>query len=772
MIRHYLKIAWRNLLKYKTQSVITVVGLAIGFTAFSFTMSWIRFERGYDKDIENADRIYRVLLKDSTSVGGIQPYTPNAMTAYLKGLYPEIEEATGISIYKGEFRTNNRSLLLANCNYLHADTSFFKVFYPDIKIDFPEVLDKTYYILTESTATKLGLSYKDIGRNIDSLNINLLSIVPDKSKQTNIPFDIALLSKSNPDFNDSWGYYSRHTYILVHEKADIETLKSKFNELIIHTQLAENISRDTPYPSKLVALTELRITHPDDEVSIKYQHLRLFAAVAFLVIFCAFFNYLMLFINNIRLRSRGLTLQKINGASVKQLLSLLFLEFTILLIIALLIGLALTELLFPSFVKFSMIEAERSHFVLDAILFGFALLITSVVTAYFPIKFFMLRSIKENLLPQKQQNIGIKDSFTLTTIALQLFIGILLIFSTTIYIYQYQYLNSKYIGFNRYNKNAMFTEQNALPLNEIKKIPGVIDIIQYGGDFLPKSHMRRISFEGIELFEFVLYGPEFVDFFDINIVEGRNIYEDEKKAYLINETAQRLLTKQDSDKELIIYGIPVVGVIQDMYIDSPLLPVLPSVYKLHDPTHWELEHLHFSTKAYVYKYEKDLRFETEKAIQKLITEEIGNESVRIVNMEEKYEEYTQSERYLLTLLSIMTGVTILIAIFGIYSIVTLACNRRRKEIAIRKVNGATVKEIFMLFFKQYLWITIAASAIAFPIGVFVMQRWLEQYTRRVSMEWWLFAGVFALVLLIVMASMIFRVVKAAKENPAEVVKSK
>src|SRR5690606_19178108 len=106
MIRHYLKIAWRNLLKYKTQSVITVVGLAIGFTAFTFTMSWIRFERGYDKDIENADRIYRVLLKDSTSVGGIQPYTPNAMTAYLKGLYPEIEEATGISIYKGEFRTN------------------------------------------------------------------------------------------------------------------------------------------------------------------------------------------------------------------------------------------------------------------------------------------------------------------------------------------------------------------------------------------------------------------------------------------------------------------------------------------------------------------------------------------------------------------------------------------------------------------------------------------------------------------------------------------
>jgi len=119
----------------------------------------------------------------------------------------------------------------------------------------------------------------------------------------------------------------------------------------------------------------------------------------------------------------------------------------------------------------------------------------------------------------------------------------------------------------------------------------------------------------------------------------------------------------------------------------------------------------------------------------------------------------------------MTSVAILIAVFGIYSMVTLACNRRRKEIAICKVNGATVKEIFMLFFKQYLWITIAASAVAFPVGVYVMQRWLEQYTRRVSLEWWLFIGVFALVLLIVITSMIFRVVKAAKENPAVVVKS-
>ena len=773
MILHYFKIAWRNLLKYKTQSIITIVGLAIGFTAFAFTLSWIRFERGYDKNIVNADRIYRVLLKDSTAVGGVQPHTPNPMTTYLKETYPEIEESTGLRSYKKDFSVNNR-VIIKNCNYIITDTSFFKVFYPDIKINFPEVIDKTYQILTESTASKLGLSYSDIGRSIDTLNINLLSIVPDKSKQSNAPFDIALLNKANPGYDDSWGYYAKHTYILVNEKADIATLNNKFNELFRKEKAPQgdaSLGFTYKYPSKLVALRDLRITHPDDEVSIDFQHLRLFAVAAFLVIFCAFFNYLMLFINKIKLRSRGLALHKINGASVRQLLLLLFCEFTLLLAIALLMGLVLTELLFPSFTKFSTIEASKSHFLLDALLFGFAILILSIITAYLPIKFFLHRTIKENLVAQKQQNSGIKDKFTLTSISLQLFISILMMFSTTIFIYQYKYLNSNYIGFDRHNKYAIFTDPNELPLDEIKKIPGVVDIIQYGGDFLPKSSVRRVSHDEIVLFEFSIYGPEFVDFFGVNIVEGRNIYEGEKNAFLINQTTQRLLAKKDSTDGLFVNDIPVVGVIQDMYIDSPLLPVLPSVYRLHSPSPWELEQMHLSTKAYAFKYEEGMRQETEDAIRKFITEEVGNPSARIINMEDTYNDYTQSERYLLILLSIITGVTIIIAIFGIYSIVTLACNRRRKEIAIRKVNGANIREIFMLFFRQYLWITITASVLAFPVGVYVMQRWLEQYTRRVSMEWWLFAGVFALILLIVMSSMIFRVIRAAKENPAEVVKS-
>jgi len=95
------------------------------------------------------------------------------------------------------------------------------------------------------------------------------------------------------------------------------------------------------------------------------------------------------------------------------------------------------------------------------------------------------------------------------------------------------------------------------------------------------------------------------------------------------------------------------------------------------------------------------------------------------NMEEVYSEYTKSERWLLILLGVMTAVAITIAVLGIYSMITLGCNQRRKEMAIRKVNGAKAKEILALFFRQYLAVTVAACAVAFPVGIYVMQRWLS-----------------------------------------------
>ena len=775
MIGHYFKIAWRNLLKYRTQSIISIVGLSIGFTAFVFTLSWIRHENGYDKHNPDAERIYRVFLKDSTQIGGVQKQAPKILAPYLKEHYPEIEAATSIYPYKSDLNLNEKAFV-KNIHFLKSDTSFFHVFYPELNINYPAIIPPDCRILTQNTANKLGLKAEQTGQKIDSLEMYLLAIVPDQPLHSNVPFDMIMFSQPD-EYRDLFLHYERYIYIRIKKGVDLSLLAEKLGKMTMVNQIVENVTQTTEYSCKLIPLRELRTVHPDSEVPIRYQQLRLFAGVSLLVILCAFFNYLMLFIHKIRIRQRELVLHKVNGAGDFQLLILFFCEFITLLMIALAIGLSLTELLYPHFIRFSMLDVPQSFFWREALLYGVALLVLSVLFALIPLRYIVRRSIRENILPETYAGRG-KERFSRVTITLQLIISSMLIITTTLFFYQYNYLNSDDIGFDRFNINYIYSRPSYIPIDEIRKIQGVEDVIRYGGDFLPKGITRGRAVDispgsdrsqMFNLHEFNIHGPEFVEFFDIEMLEGRNIFEGEKEACLINKTASLLLNSLDSSAVKRILNLPVVGVIADMYIDSPLIPVFPSIYMIPTPSQWEYDSE--DSKHYVYRYAEGQREATEKEIKRLATEELGVQYIHISNMEETYAEYTKSERYLLILLSVMTGVAILIAVFGAYSIITLACRRRRKEIAIRKVNGATVREIMQLFLREYLLITLVACMVSFPAGVLVMQRWLEQYTRRVSMEWWLFAALLLLMVLLVLSSVLFQVVRAARENPSEVVKS-
>ena len=130
-----------------------------------------------------------------------------------------------------------------------------------------------------------------------------------------------------------------------------------------------------------------------------------------------------------------------------------------------------------------------------------------------------------------------------------------------------------------------------------------------------------------------------------------------------------------------------------------------------------------------------------------------------------------TENALLRMLTILSLVCILISVFGIYSQIVLTCEQRRKEIAIRKVNGANVRNILSMFGKEYAWLLVIASVIAFSIGYAIMKHWLESYTLQTPISWWIFASIFIGIAIVIALSIGYRVWKAANENPADVVKS-
>ena len=140
-------------------------------------------------------------------------------------------------------------------------------------------------------------------------------------------------------------------------------------------------------------------------------------------------------------------------------------------------------------------------------------------------------------------------------------------------------------------------------------------------------------------------------------------------------------------------------------------------------------------------------------------------------MGEEYGKYLRSEDALMKLLSFVSLVCVLISVFGIFSLVTLSCEQRQKEIAIRKVNGAQIRHILQMFFREYFLLLIIAAVIAFPMGYVVMRQWIETYVRQTAINGWVYVGIFVVVAVIILLCIIWCVWKAARQNPAEVIKN-
>ena len=170
------------------------------------------------------------------------------------------------------------------------------------------------------------------------------------------------------------------------------------------------------------------------------------------------------------------------------------------------------------------------------------------------------------------------------------------------------------------------------------------------------------------------------------------------------------------------------------------------------------------------KYKDDMWKSCKEKIERLMKKEYTNSHYTIFNSEEMYNGFLKSENALIKLLSFVSVICLVICVFGFVSMVSLTCEERRKAIAIRKINGATVGDILSIFAKEYFLLLIIGAAIAFPAGYFIMKRWLEQYVKQTSIPAWIYLSILFVLALIIVISVGWQVYKTSIENPAEVVK--
>lgn len=786
MIKHCLKIAIRNLVKYKVQSAVSILGLAVGFVCFSLSLYWIHYEMTYDHFRQDADRIYMVRTNDEYTEGKISTRVPYSLAAYLAQHFPDIAVAAPFHLISERISVNDK---YQDAVFSSADSAWMNLM--DIRIikgnrNFMLPKDNAEIAITEEAAKKWFRTEDPIGKEVKMLRRTkkICAIVQAENRHTNFPFDFI----GNLELGKTWWYITWSILIKVKPDTDIEELESKINANLPAELKQVTLTRKTGI--ERIILTPLSKLHyakdfrDDKEAGITFQYIIYFSIAGILIITCALINYLTLFINRMRVRQREMALRMIHGANIRSLVSLLTVEFLLLLACAVTTGFLLIEICFPSFIELTGIDTAKSSLYGEAFLF-IGLISLIILTAIIGLLYILYhRSLHLSLRYNTGRSTG--TQLRRGSIVLQLFVCLSFIGCTVLINQQLDYLRHRDLGLKIKNRGSfsVMGDMDYTPLiRKIKELPMITEVMQ--PDYYPiVSQLTAIgqfdNWEGLDIpidtpvpVKLFLGKEDFFRFYDITLLAGEwlddlSTYED----IIINESLARRMgwSPQEAIGKHIIQSYityTIVGVVKDCHYGAPTLPIPHTGFLV-----GEQMGLMQRSAGILFKYKEGTWNECRKALEHLYQTECSPENILRLNSEEEvYNNYLRSEEMLTRLLSFASLVCILTAMFGIYSLVTLTCEQRRKEIAIRKVNGATVWSILFLFFREYLIMLCIAALFAFPITYVIIKQWILNYVRQVSISPLPFILILIGLALTVIAGISWRVWKAANENPAEVIKN-
>lgn len=786
MIKHCLKIAIRNLVKYKVQSAVSILGLAVGFVCFSLSLYWIHYEMTYDHFRQDADRIYMVRTNDEYTEGKISTRVPYSLAAYLAQHFPDIAVAAPFHLISERISVNDK---YQDAVFSSANSAWMNLM--DIRIikgnrNFMLPKDNAEIAITEEAAKKWFRTEDPIGKEVKMLRRTkkICAIVQAENRHTNFPFDFI----GNPELGKTWWYITWSILIKVKPDTDIEELESKINaNLPAELKQVTSIRKTGIERIILTPLSKLHYAkdfRDDKEAGITFQYIIYFSIAGILIITCALINYLTLFINRMRVRQREMALRMIHGANIRSLVSLLTVEFLLLLACAVTTGFLLIEICFPSFIELTGIDTAKSSLYGEAFLF-IGLISLIILTAIIGLLYILYhRSLHLSLRYNTGRSTG--TQLRRGSIVLQLFVCLSFIGCTVLINQQLDYLRHRDLGLKIKNRGSfsVMGDMDYTPLiRKIKELPMITEVMQ--PDYYPiVSQLTAIgqfdNWEGLDIpidtpvpVKLFLGKEDFFRFYDITLLAGEwlddlSTYED----IIINESLARRMgwSPQEAIGKHIIQSYityTIVGVVKDCHYGAPTLPIPHTGFLV-----GEQMGLMQRSAGILFKYKEGTWNECRKALEHLYQTECSPENILRLNSEEEvYNNYLRSEEMLTRLLSFASLVCILTAMFGIYSLVTLTCEQRRKEIAIRKVNGATVWSILFLFFREYLIMLCIAALFAFPITYVIIKQWILNYVRQVSISPLPFILILIGLALTVIAGISWRVWKAANENPAEVIKN-
>ena len=787
MITHYLKVAVRNLLKYKTQSIISIVGLAIGLATFSLSSIWLKYEMNYDTHWPDAERIYQVgTLYEGKIDKFSAPQAPKTAND-LKQQYPEVEEACA-----------SYSVTVSKDNIAHilVDTAYNRIF----PLTILEGTDQFLYQpgmagITESAAKRLFGTTDVLGDTIingypDKLTI--CALLKDCNKHANYPYEVICSLQNRLDLAQ---VNITNVFVKLHPDTNVEALNEKLKTFKTETlqTFPDGSTKTSVYTQSLTLapLTTLHYTHNRGIAAIRLEHIRMFNVVGLIVVFCALLNYLILYVIRLYIRRREMALRRAHGASEGSLLRLTMTELLLLIGISICLGMLVTELLYPSFKEIAGIDEGIGFLYRESAIYMGALILLSLLLSSIVLYVQQCRSHRASLLPVTSS--GSPFNFRRLAMGVQLFISIFVLFATFTLQKQLRQLHhSDDMGINL---DVIMAEGWTMWAERpTEEIDGVMEEIPY------------INYYKTEHYPFdaraIIYGSTSIRFVnerdEEQTIKGTvyRISHDAYRVYGLQVVAGEMPTESNVENGCWInesfasqmgltpteaiglsidagyHGLGIIrGVIKNISI-SPIIPSPPGVYIISANDEIGMGGFNYRLR-FLTSDIKDINVLEDSVssyLKRHFPAEAHNMPMDFYTIRDTIELALQSERVLMKLLGIASGVCIFITLFGIFSMVSLTCERRRKEMAIRKVHGAKIRDIIGLFAKEYGILLLVSAVVAFSVGYAVMKQWLQTYVIQTTISWWIYVAILAAVTLMIVLCVGYRVWKAANENPADVVK--
>lgn len=804
MIRHYLQVASRNFWKYKVQNLIGIIGLAIGISFFTIGYNWLEYETSYDSFHPDSKYIYQVYGIDKQT-GKKTARLPMVLAEKLNQEFPEVEN---IAIYYNQFpnsvKWNEKELGV--CDFRFVDEHFFEFFPPTI---IAGQTDRLLYsvedlIITEDFARKYWSSPEEaIGAKLmggfkQNEALTIVAVMANPPANSNFQgegFRQDILDRkwhSIKAADKLWIMMRQQIFVLLNKQTDIKAFEKKLQNYTIDNKYNEDLIL------KIANITEVRHTLGSD-ISFNISYIRTFVGAGLLLMFCALFNFLNLYVNRMLHRSREIKLRKTVGANNFSIIKLFQTELSLQLIFAFIVGFTLLIWAMPFFE-----QKFETHITKPDVYTEY--LIVSAITFILMFIFCLLSEIKFTRFSTLTHSTGKTDNYRILrniSIGIQLSICVFFIMSSFVFYKQVSLMNNFDWGFNSEGllKITMNAKEQENISKDIAQLPMIKQFTNTGVFEIKKEphfNIGNVEINGTEIQQpFISYevGNNFLNTFEIPILDGHMFTEADlgeftyggakyKRAdkLVVTESFCKLMNIENAigqkislPNENIVsssgeYGkqdMEIIGVIKDFHITSLQNKTYPIVLRqMMSKSQWK------GIYNYV-KVQNGREHEAINAIKEIFKKHAsaGDPEAKVEIVDDILYNINKSENASLQLFSVLAILCIVIAIFGIYSISSSNMDRRKREIAIRKVSGASTGDVIRMFLLEYSRILIAANIIALPVAFYFMNEWLMQYVYKVSIEFWMFILVFAFTLAIVIITVLSQVIKAARRNPAEVIKT-